>query len=64
MVHLSCKGRKYQVDLLKSARRNAMFRMVLGELFSEVERWHRNIQYENDWNNYEPGITEPGITTL
>lgn len=54
MVHLSCKGRKYQVDLLKSARRNAMFRMALGELFSEVERWHRNIQYEND---FQPGIT-------
>lgn len=33
-----------------------MFRMELGELFSEVERWHRNIQYENDF--------QPGITTL
>lgn len=26
----------------------------LGELFSEVERWHRNIQYEND---FQPTIT-------
>lgn len=50
----TCLARKENIRQIywngnKQAWHNTRFRIVLGELFSQVEGWHRSIQYENDF---------------